>query len=231
MYKDDALTRLTREAGQQIMMHVMAQPQGARSDVVRAALESIKPGLHAKVDRMAGRIAAGGISTFMAYEEALRLALADVFVDSVKALGKARATGRVDDSALDAQRLFYGQADEQGISGLGGDLGLGNAAKDAANFGLNLLRAASCSPEVKEAILSNINNETARSLTTAGLATAKGVANCAGLPGATPAPAPAAAPPPPPPPPPEPKSNVTTYLLVGGAVLGLGAIAFFALRK
>jgi len=232
MYKDDALTRFTREAGQQIMMHVMAQPQGARSDVVRAALESIKPGLHAKVDRMAGRIAAGGISTFMAYEEALRLALADVFVDSIKALGKARATGRVDDAALDAQRLFYGQLDEQGVSGLGGDSGLGNAAKDAANFFVNIARSASCSPEVKEAILSNINNETARSLTTAGLATAKGVANCAGLPGATPAPAPAAAPgPTPPAPAPEEKSNVTTYLLVGGAVLGLGAIAFFALRK
>ena len=155
-----------------------------------------------------------------------------MFVDSVKALGKVRATGRVDDAALDAQRLFYGQPDEQALSGLGADSGLGNAAKDAANFGLNLLRAASCSPEVKDAILGTITDETARSLTTAGLATAKGVSNCAGLPGATPAPAPApAAAPPPPPPPPPPPDNTMMYLVAGGAVLGLGAIMFFALRK
>lgn len=229
MYKDDALTRYTRAAGQEIMMHVMAQPQGARSDVVRAALESIKPGLHAKVDRMAGRIAAGGISTLMAYQEALRLALADVFMESIKALGRAKTGGRVDDAALDAQRLFYGDPDPQGVAGLSGDLGLGNAAKDAANFGLNLMRAAACSPEVRDAIMGEINNESARSGVNAGLAVAKTVAQCGNLPGATPPPGPAAAPPPPPPPPP--KDNTVMYLAIGGAVIGLGAIAFFALRK
>ena len=230
MYKDDALTRYTREAGQQIMMLVMAQPQGARSDVVRAALESIKPGLHAKVDRMAGRIAAGGISTLMAYQEALRLALADVFMDAVKALGRYKADGRVNDATLDAQRLFYGEPDPQGVSGLGGDAGLGNAAKDAAKFGTNLLRAAACSPEVRDAIMGEINNETARAGVNAGLAVAKTVAQCGNLPGATPTPGPAAAPPPPPPPPPPP-DNTMMYIAVGGAVLGLGAIMFFALRK
>jgi len=226
MYKDDALTRYTRAAGQQIMALVMAQPQGARSDVVRSALESIKPGLHAKVDRLAGKIAAGGISTLLAYEEALRLALADVFMESVKALSAVQQTGRTSDEALAAQRLFYGELHPAGLGGLDG--GLGNAGRDAANFGLNLLRAAACSPEVKEAILSNINNETARSLTTAGLSTAKGVANCQGLPGATPPPAPS-------PPSPERREPATqdntNTLLTVAAVAGLGAILFFVFKK
>lgn len=222
MYKDDALTRYTRAAGEQIMAVVMAQPQGARSNVVREALESIKPGLHAKVDKLAAKIAAGGISTLMAYEEALRLALADVFVESVNALGRAKQTGRVDDAALDAQRLFYGEPN-QGVAGLG------NVGRDIGNFGVNLLRAAACSEEVKSAITGAITNTGARTATSAGLDVAKGVAACNKLPGAAP-------PPPPPPPPererePEPKDNTTTYLLVGGAVVGIGAIMFFALRK
>lgn len=230
MYKDDALTRHTRAAGQQIMALVMAQPQGARSEVVRSALESIKPGLHAKVDRLAGKIAAGGISTLMAYEEALRLALADVFVESVQALATAQQTGRTSDEALAAQRLFYGELHPAGLGGLDGlDGGLGNAGRDAANFALNLLRSAACSEEVKSAITGAITNPGARTATSAGLDVAKGVAACNKLPGATP--------PPPPPPPPErerepaPKDNTTTYVLAGAAVLGLGAIMFFALRK
>ena len=227
MYKDDALTRHTRAAGQQIMALVMAQPQGARSEVVRSALESIKPGLHAKVDRLAGKIAAGGISTLMAYEEALRLALADVFVESVKALAAAQQTGRTSDEALAAQRLFYGELHPAGLGGLDG--GLGNAGRDAANFGLNLLRSAACSEEVKAAIIGAITNPGARTATSAGLDVANGVAACNKLPGA--------APPPPPPPPPErerepaPKDNTTTYVIAVAAVLGLGAIMFFALRK
>jgi hypothetical protein len=227
MYKDDALTRYTRAAGQQIMALVMAQPQGARSEVVRSALESIKPGLHAKVDRLAGKIAAGGISTLIAYEEALRLALADVFVESVRALAITQQTGRTSDEALAAQRLFYGELHPAGLGGLDG--GLGNAGRDAANFALNLLRSAACSEEVKSAITGAITNEGARTATSAGLDVAKGVAACNRLPGATP-------PPPPPPPPPERREpaaqdNTNSLLMTGAAVIALGTIIFFALKK
>lgn len=222
MYKDDALTKYTRAAGQQIMALVMAQPQGARSDVVRSALESIKPGLHAKVDRLAGRIAAGGISTLMAYEEALRLTLADVFVDSIKALAAAQQSGRTTDEALAAQRLFYGQLHPAGLGDSDG--GLGNAGRDAANFALNLLRSAACSEEVKSAITGAITSPGARTATSAGLDVAKGVAACGRLPGATPPPGPVA----PPPPPIDPatagrdprEEKRQTYLLAGAAVLG-----------
>lgn len=232
MYKDDALTRHTREAAKQIMLLVMAQPQGARSSVVQSALNAIKPGLHAKVDRMAARIAAEGVSSLLAYEEAIRLALADVFLDSVNALARAKATGRTDDAALEAQRLFYGDLHVSALGDASGGLGgeLGTVARDAGNFGVNLLRAAACSDDVRSLIVDRTTSEGARSATSAGLSIARGVSACNRLPGA--APAPAAAPPAPSyEPPPAPKDNTTTYLIAGGAVLGLGAILFFALRK
>jgi hypothetical protein len=156
------------------------------------------------------------------------LALADVFVDSVKALAITQQTGRTSDEALAAQRLFYGELHPAGLGGLDG--GLGNAGRDAANFALNLLRSAACSEEVKTAITGAITNSTARAATSAGLDVAKGVAACSKLPGATP-------PPPPPPPPapsptqPEPKDNTTMYIIGGVAVLGIGAVLFLALRK
>ena len=217
MYKDDALTRYTRAAGQQIMAVVMSQPQGARSAVVREALESIKPGLHAKVDKLAWKIAAGGISTLMSYEEALRLSLADVFVDSVNALARAKQTGRVDDEALDAQRMFYG---DQGTSGLG------TTAKDVGNFFRDAARAAACSPEVRDAIMSALPNDTARTWTSGGLSVAKSVASCNSLPGATPPPPPAVTTPPPPPP----ADNTALYVVGGIALVGVG-VALFLVRK
>jgi hypothetical protein len=233
MYKDDALTRHTREAARQMMLLVMEQPQGARSSVVQSALNAIKPGLHAKVDRIAARIAAEGVSTLMAYEEAIRLALADVFMDSINALARAKATGRTDDAALEAQRLFYGDLHVSALGEVGGGLSgeLGTVARDAGNFGVNLLRAAACSDDVKNLIVERTTSEGARSATTAGLSVARGVSACGRLPGATP-PAPSASPPAPSyTPTPEPKDNTTTYLIAGGAVLGLGAILFFAFKK
>lgn len=227
MYKDDALTRYTSAAAQKIMMLIEAQPQGVRSSAVQGALDAIRPGLYLKVDRLAGAIAAGGISTLMAYQEAIRLSLADVFMDAVKALARAKATGKLDDAAMEAQRMFYG---DPHITALGdsGD-GLGSAARDAANFGLNVIRAAACSDEVRDLITGAITSEGARSAAGAGLSVAKSIAACNKLPGATPPPGPAA--PPPPATTPEAKDNTTTYVLAGAAVLGLGAIMFFALRK
>lgn len=237
MYKDDALTRYTREAGQRIMMLVMSQPQGMRSEVVQGALESIQPGLHAKVDRLAGKIAAEGVASLLAYQEALRLSLADVFVNAVKALGRAKETGRLDDEALQAQQLFYGELHPLPV-GLGDlDEGMGNAARDAGRFALNLLRSAACSNEVKTAVTGAISSGGARTATSAGMDVARGVSACSRLPGATPA-APAAAPPPPSFPEPssgssssESTDRMTTYLLAGTAVLGFSALLFFAVKR
>lgn len=223
MYQDDALLQHSRETAHKIMAAVAAHPRPMRAAVIRAALNDIHPGLFAKVDRLAATYAAQGASSRSAYEEALRLALADEVVAAVQALGKAKVTGQVTDEAMRAQRQLYGESEPSAV-GDSGD-GLGNAGSDIAKFGENLLRSAACSPDVNTAILNQVQGQTARDVTAAGLSVAAGISQCARLTGQ-----PSPVPPPPPAPLPAP-DNTATYVAVGAAVLGIGAIAFFALRR
>jgi len=225
MYQEDALLKHTRAAAHKIMAAVTAQPQATRAAVIQTALDAIRPGLFATVDAMASRQVTHGASSLMAYEEALRLALADEMVTSVRALGKAKLTGRLTDDAMRAQRIFYGDAGPPGL-GDSGD-GLGAVGRDIAKFSESLLRNAACSPEVNAAIMGQVTGDSARAATAAGLSVAGGISRCGSLPGQM---QPAAAPQAPPPPPPAP-DNTMTYVVIGAAAVGVAAIVFFATRK
>lgn len=226
MYQDDALLKHTRAAAHKIMTAVTAQPQAMRASVIQTALDTIRPGLFETVDRMAQKQVLRGVTSLAAYEEALRLALADEMVTSVRALGRAKLTGRLTDDAMRAQRIFYADNGPPGLGDTGDGLGA-SVGTSIAKFGESLLRNAACSPEVNAAIMGQVTNDSGRAATSAGLSVAAGISQCGRLPGQLPVPAPAAAPPPPPPQ----ADKTMTYVAVGAAALGVVAIAFFALRK
>ncbi len=225
MYQDDALLRHTRDAARKIMGAVVAQPPAARAEVIRTALDTLRPGLFEKVDAMAKQHVNRGASSALAYEEALRIALADETMAAVRALGTAKLTGKLTDEAMRAQRIFYG-GEGSGV-GDSGD-GLGNIGQDIAKFSESLLRNAACSPAVNTAIMGRVTDSTARDVTSAGLSVAGGISRCGSLPGqpaAAPAPELPSAPAPPAP------NNTMTYVAIGAAIIGLGAIAMLMLRK
>jgi hypothetical protein len=228
MYKEDALLKHTRAAAHKIMAAVTAQPKATRAAVIRTALDTIRPGLFQKVERIASGVVTNGGTSLTAYEEALRLALADEMVASVQALGKAKLTGRLTDDAMRAQRIFYRDNGSLGLGDTGDGLGA-SVGTSIAKFGESLLRNAACSPEVNAAIMGQVTNDSGRAATSAGLSVAAGISQCGRLPGQLQTPAPP--PPAPAPPPPPAADNTMTYVLVGAAVLGVGAIAFLALRK
>lgn len=227
MYDNDALLLHTREAARKIMAAVAAQPQTERAAVVRTALDAMRPGLFSKVEGMASKIMVKGTTAMAAYEEALHLALADEMVESVQALGKSKLTGRLTNEAMRAQRMFY-PADAMSGIGDSGD-GLGNVGTDIAKFGESLLRNAACSPAVNTAIMGQVGaGQTSRDITAAGLSVAAGISQCGKLPGQIQPLGPPVAPPVAPPPP---KSDTMTYAIAGAALIGIGAIAYLALRK
>lgn len=223
MYQDDALLQRTRSIARNVVLAVNASPNPRKREVMKEALDSIGPGLFQKVEDLLNRSEKQGISAAAALEDVLARALADELVKNVRALGRAKLTGRVDDAAMAAQAFFY--PDPPPLSGLE------NAGKDIANFAKNLMQAAACSPNVRDAVVSRTTDQTGRDVANIGFDLAKGVAQCQPS-AAPPAQSPAQSPALPPSPPAETSGDRTTkYVLAGVAVLVAGAVAFVALRK